>query len=239
MPFETSCPKGHRVLVDEADVGKQLACPTCSEVFAVSGPGGGGAKPAPAPPWTDLLDRQRLNHFSLLAGRPMVAIGLLLVLISRGCDGLGKRAVDRAQAKEKVAQASFNDKWDQQRTDIQRKISVLEDKESPSPEDSQTISDLKKSLADLQKNQEKAKKVFDATTLRDLSIAARDAAANNAINGYWRECLFVLASLVLAIGLLAVSWTAEGAERWVCLMMLAIITFNLYVAGVGWTPPGH
>ena len=54
------------------------------------------------------------------------------------------------------------------------------------------------------------------------------------INGYWRELFFVFAAIVLSLGLLVVSWGAEGAERWVTLMMLAIITFSLFVGGLAW-----
>ena len=46
--------------------------------------------------------------------------------------------------------------------------------------------------------------------------------------------LFVFGTIVLSFGLLIVSWTAQGAERWICLIMLAIITFSLYVGGIAW-----
>jgi hypothetical protein len=123
--------------------------------------------------------------------------------------------------------------------DFERRIAAIQDKEKPSPEDPQLLADLRKSLADLQTARQKAQKVFEEGTLRDANIAARDALANNGINAYWREIFFVFATLVLAAGLLAVSWTAQGAERWVCLIMLAIITFSVYVIGIAWTPlPG-
>ena len=51
---------------------------------------------------------------------------------------------------------------------------------------------------------------------------------------YWREWVFVLSAIVLTIGLLAVSAIAEGAERLVCLIMLAIITFSIFIGGVAW-----
>ena len=57
---------------------------------------------------------------------------------------------------------------------------------------------------------------------------------NNRINGYWREIFFVFATVILAVGLLAVSWVAEGTERMVCLIMLAILTFSIYIGGAAW-----
>jgi uncharacterized membrane protein len=68
-----------------------------------------------------------------------------------------------------------------------------------------------------------------------LDIAARTAKTDHTINGYWRELFFVFAAIVLALGLMVVSWGAEGAERWVTLMMLAIITFSLFIGGLAWT----
>ena len=83
--------------------------------------------------------------------------------------------------------------------------------------------------------EQKAQKNLEAGAWRKLGIAARDAAANNQMNAYWREIFFVFATLILAVGLLAVSWTAQGAERWVCLIMLTILTFSIYIVGMAWT----
>ncbi len=40
----------------------------------------------------------------------------------------------------------------------------------------------------------------------------------------------------LASSLLIVSWSAAGAERLICLVMLAIMTFSVYVGGMAWVP---
>ena len=49
----------------------------------------------------------------------------------------------------------------------------------------------------------------------------------------------IFASIVLASGLLVVGWNADGAERWISLVMLAIITFSVYIGGLAWGPWGH
>jgi len=69
---------------------------------------------------------------------------------------------------------------------------------------------------------------------RTLELAARDAAHRNAINAYWYEWLLLLGSISLAIGLLLVAFQGQGVERWLCLAMVAMILFSLYVGGVGW-----
>jgi hypothetical protein len=258
MSVETSCPKGHRVQVLESHCGTQVSCPVCGETFVAPALHGGpppkipphrepaAAQPAavnvqaaaaPAKRLGDMLpNAAALAPLLDMTGRPMVAVGLLLVLLARGCDNLGKRAVSRAEKKASVAQAQFEDVWEAKVTDLQRQMSELREKSSPSPEDAQKITDLQKSLSDLQKAHEKARKSFEEKTLRDLKIAARDAAADNEINGYWREMFFVFASLVLSCGLLALARTAQGAERVICLVMLTIIVFSIYIIGIAWVP---
>jgi hypothetical protein len=243
MPYEAVCPKGHRLQVTEAHFGERVACPTCGEQFVVPRPGdpapAGGHEPPPTPSGAGRTDRVAevtagMSRFSLVAGRPMVALGLILVLLSRGCDAIGKRGVDRAEMQVKLARDSFDDEWQKKNSDIADQITAIKDAKEPKPDDAEKIRKLEEQRSNLEKDQAKARKIFESGKLRSLTIAARDAAANNQVNGYWREVFFVLASILLAIGLLAVGWTAQGAERWISLIMLAIITFSLYIGGTAW-----
>ena len=236
MSYEATCPKGHRLQVTELHFGKRVDCPTCGESFVVPSPGetaplvqdvrGAGSRV--------LLGKINLSGMSLVAGRRMLALGLLLVLFTRGCDVIGNRGVDRLRQKAELITAQFADNWDQRRMDIDKKLKAIQEKESPTPEDSKLRDDLNKSLTDLLKDRRKAEETFQTTTLHDYTLAARDAAASNRIWAYWREIFFVLSTIILAMGLLVASWTAEGAERWVYLVMLAIIMFSVYIGGVAW-----
>ena len=67
-----------------------------------------------------------------------------------------------------------------------------------------------------------------------LERAARDAAHRSAMNAYWYQWLFLLGSIALVIGLLLVAFQGKGVECWICLAMVAMILFSLYVGGVGW-----
>ncbi len=164
----------------------------------------------------------------------MLAAGLILVLLARGCDLLAKRGVDSVTAQAKVAQVQFDDPWAKQISEIERKIATLEEKETPTPADTKEIQDARTSLRDVEKAKQKALRAFQATTLRDVTVAARDAESAYLISAYWREMLFVFGAIVLALGLLLVSWVAEGAERWVSLTMLAIITVSLFIGSAVW-----
>ena len=52
--------------------------------------------------------------------------------------------------------------------------------------------------------------------------------------GYWTEWIFVIGSILLMIGLILVGFTGVGPERIICLAMIAIITFSIYIGGVAW-----
>ena len=36
MPFETTCPKGHRLQVSDSHLGQRIQCPACNESFVVN-----------------------------------------------------------------------------------------------------------------------------------------------------------------------------------------------------------
>jgi lysozyme family protein len=164
----------------------------------------------------------------------MLAAGLVLALLARGCDLLAKRSTDSATAQARVAQAQFDDPWTKQVSETQSRIAALEEKENPTPADTKEIQDARASLRDLEKAKQKALRSFQNGTLRDVTVAARDAESAYLIGAYWREMFFVFGAVVLALGLLMVSWVAEGAERWVSLMMLAIITVSLFLGSAVW-----
>ena len=67
-----------------------------------------------------------------------------------------------------------------------------------------------------------------------LETAAQDAVHKNAMGAYWHEWLFLLGSICLVLGLLQIAFQGKGVEGWICLGMVAMILFSLYVGGVGW-----
>lgn len=70
--------------------------------------------------------------------------------------------------------------------------------------------------------------------IRDLQEDARSAAYSNTMNAYWFEWLFVLGSVLLVGGLVWVGFAGSGAERIICLIMIAIVTFSIYIGGTAW-----
>lgn len=241
MQYEADCPNGHRLRVTEAHFNQQIQCPTCNTSFTVPDLSNQATNEAPkidtgaAPRRAGLsMGAFDAKSFAGLVGRPMLAIGLILVLLSRGCDSIGNRGVGRAQAIAQKVRTEFQDDWDTTRTEVENAIKEIQDNDEPTPEDSEALTENQKKLANLNKDQQKARQKLERDDWRQLDIDARDAAVDNRISGYWREVFFVFATVILAIGLLVVSWIAEGTERMVCLIMLAILTFSVYIGGIAW-----
>ena len=166
MPYETTCPKGHRLQVSDAHLGQRIQCPACNESFVV--PDGSRSQP-PAPRskptrWKASPDLAAdLGRLCLLAGRPMVAIGLILVLLSKGCDTISQRGVERAGAVAAKAVKQFEDEVTTKEIAIQREIDEIAARGEIKPDDQSKPADQKKideqRKIDDQKKIEELKKV--------------------------------------------------------------------------------
>jgi hypothetical protein len=246
---EVQCPKGHRLQITEAHLGKQVRCPMCGETFAVPEgvgqtipvaiePGPPPLVPPPPGPGaqarTPAMKTALWPVNGLCVGRPLVLLGLLLVLGSRGCDALGKRAVEAARAKDSLAQTQFDDAWQEKQQKLEDQRKRLSDSGASTEESRTELSRIEEQLARLAEDRQKEKAALEKGQWRDQQIKARDATAKNQIAAYWREWAFVGGTIGLTFGLVIVSWSAQGAERWVSLIMLAIITLSIYVIG-HWT----
>ncbi len=213
MSFETTCPKGHRLQVSDSHLGQRIQCPACNESFVVPDATPPQTPYPPARPerWNVTPERaSELGRFSLLAGRPMVAIGLVLVLLSKGCDSISLHGVERAEAMAKKSVEQFDDDAKSKQLEIQRQIDEIAARGEIKPDDQKKIDDLKKRAADLAAASAKDRKLKEAGEWRELDMAAREAGRRHKIDGYWRELFFVFAAVVLSLGLLIVSWGRKG-----------------------------
>ncbi len=172
--------------------------------------------------------------FAAFLGQPLLLVGLLLVLLARGCDSLGDRYVTRVAAKAEVAEGQFQDEWDDQRQSIERRLKTIADKEEPTDEDQETVTELNDELEALDKEMQSEMETLRTGRWRELASAARDAQANNEMWSFWRECIFWLGAFAFSMGSLIVGFTGQSAERWLCLAMLAIVVFSLFVGRLSW-----
>ena len=149
-----------------------------------------------------------LSHM-LLLGRCLLAAGLVLVLFARGCDQIGARGIARTAAARRAAEQQFEDKWTENFAGRDEQIRTLKDKKDRTADDEKAIIDAEKSRTEMTetKANEKLKLGKD---WRALEADANSAQTGNAMWGYWREICFAFGSVILAMGLLVVSWNAKA-----------------------------
>jgi hypothetical protein len=164
-------------------------------------------------------------------GQPLLVAGFVLVLLTRGCDSLGDRYVARVVAKAKVAESQFQDEWEREKSILERRRVELRDLENPSPVEQSELDSVSDQLRKLDEEKQSELEDLRNGKWRGLTIAARDAEANNHMWGFWREGVFWLGTCLFSAGLLIIGFRGQGAERWMCLVMLAMIVFRLFV---GW-----
>jgi len=145
------------------------------------------------------------------AAQAILMLGLVLVLAARGCDSLGARNVVRLTAKLAQEQQTFNAK--------------LADELAAEP-DAAKQAKLRES-----QTQQKAAQGKVWTTMQN---AVNEASSANLIWGYWREMMFVVGTILLSLGLMAVAFVGQGVERYLSFGLLAIIVFSIYIGGAAW-----
>lgn len=164
-------------------------------------------------------------------GYPCLVAGFLLVIGAKGCDSLGNRWASRLSANSQMAEDKFDYRYMQQINSLQVRIDDLNASDDPNRE---KISELNKQISDLNSDRTKERQRLMKTTWFKLNAAAKTARANNQAWGFYRELGFVFGSMVLSVGLLVLGITGTTSEQWTCLIMLAIITFSIYIGGFAW-----
>lgn len=189
---------------------------------------GSAAAPIPIEP---------LLRWGRTIGQPLLIVGFVLVLWSKGCDTVGDHRVARAAALAESAPRQFKYEFETRRLRLVNEREQLEDKKEPSTSDLERLREIDDRLGELQNEMDDEQKALTRGRWRELQYAADNASASNRMWAYWREMFFVFGSMLLSIGLLAVAFTGQTSERWVCLIMLAIIAFSIFIGGVAWTGP--
>jgi hypothetical protein len=154
-------------------------------------------------------------------------VGLVLVLTARGCDGLALRNIAGLKAKLELAQNALKDEEYADSHSLEQQVADT------------GLTQAKRDAAakDLEKVRDKYAKVREersAGEWHNLTTAARDAMANSQYWGYWREVVFVVGTILLAVGLIALMLFGLNVERYLAFGMLAIIVFSVYIGGTAW-----
>ena len=165
-------------------------------------------------------------------GYPCLIIGFLLVISGKGCDSLGSRWAKGTMVAADLAKNQFEANYAAKENALQSQINDLNKSDNPNLE---RIKTLNGNISDLNKKRNEERRELQATTWSTLNNNASMAMDRYYAWGFMRESIFVFGSMVLSVGLLVVGITGVGSEKWVCLIMLAIITFSIYVGGFAWS----
>lgn len=187
-------------------------------------------------------------------GKILLLLGLVMVLFSRGCSTLAGRAKSRANAKFELLQNEFADKQAAKRADVDETIAELNDSRTDlrsqlvAARDRESRDEIQKQLTEVDKKhaeERKSLRKIESDSLkeqrrlqrgqwREQYESARDSSLYRNTGSLWREWFFVIGTIILSVGLLTVGFTGQGSERTICLIMIAIITFSLYIGGAAW-----
>ncbi len=248
----TVCPSGHRLQVPDDALGQVIRCPSCQSSFMAAAapnegyssdpfaPGGGSGSPTARSRGSKSSNKSQETKLNNFVGKPLLFLGLFIVILGKGCDGLGLRYVARAQALHKQAIMDFENKWADEYTEIDKKIRVYNEK-IREEKDFKKQDDLRKKVREFQEdrselqdeqNDERYEKETDEW--KPLRINALNASNGYRMSFYWYKWIDILGTIVLLGGLILVAFTGQGGDRWISLVMIGIITFSLYVVGTGW-----
>ena len=265
--MEAICPNGHRVDVLSSDIGQEIRCPTCQQLFVVSStsstPGSttgatsreavGGASYRPtmdsdrSEPATRhrasgdrLVDRWNLDVLerSRPLGQIFLLLGLFLALLARGWDDVADSHAQSARYHTQNAMDEWNDRWEDRLARVTEEQRSIRAQEELTEDDRVRLDELANELRDLESERERDRRK-QLERWSDLERNARETESENRIAKPWREGVFVFGSILFALGLLVIGFTTEGPVRWFCLVLLAIIVFSLYLGGIDWMEAGR
>ncbi len=194
--------------------------------------GSSTTKPTPTRPSSTLdLDVASLIYS---VGRTLVVLGVLIVLMSRGCDSLGGRKVVRLQAIAESAETDFQRNWDREKALFEDERTALNDNRARKPAEQDRLQRLPELIATLDRDKSDEQRTLRRGRWLSYQIAAEQAEVDNRMWAYWRQLGFLFGTMVLAVGLLFVTPTSEGPERWISLAMLTVILYSVYASNSVW-----
>ena len=137
-----------------------------------------------APVITPKRPKVSLGSFTDMAakfGRPMMAVGLVLVLLSRGCDVIGERGVEKARANVASASLKATAGYDKDIRRYDQKIKNLKKAEKP---DTKAIDDAKDSRReDRSRRRTRRMEKFQTETLPRLAVRGVDGVVEQRVVG--------------------------------------------------------
>lgn len=153
--------------------------------------------------------------------------GMLMVVLSRGCDTLGERYATRMQSIAAASPRQFEEQWDQERIRLDRALAAL----GTSSELQSERESLEQQQGQLDDNMEALKAELSESVWRNQATAAQLARDSHQQWGFWREVVVFAGTLILTLGSLAVGIQGTGPERWISIAMLGVVGASALFGG--------
>ncbi len=170
-----------------------------------------------------------LNQWGGRYARFCVLLGLLTVVVGRGCDSFGEKYAKRQQVLVELAKANTDKSYRQRRSEIQSRIDELQRKPVATALDQQSMVKFQEQLLKADREFAEQQSLLTRTTWLDLDNKSRSASSEHVAWQPFYELITVFGSIVLAYGLLCVAFTGEPIERWGCWILLGVLLASLFL----------
>lgn len=168
------------------------------------------------------------------ATRLLVAGSFLLVLLSRGCDGLATRNVARLKGIAAATEARFEAGWAAKMSDLEAEQHTLTNKENLAAEERQRLTAVNDELTTLTAERDSERQRLRASDWQEHSLRADTEEADQMAWSFWWQVVFLFGTVALSVGLFGVAMSADGPERWVSLALLGVILYSIYTGSSVW-----
>jgi hypothetical protein len=170
------------------------------------------------------------------AGQWLVLFGLAAVLSAKGCDATFARRAASLDARAERTRLEAEYDYDREEARLNNRLEKIRNTPAAdrSPADNEELESLQEELSDLAEARRQEMQELRSGRLMQYEFAARRAKISLREWGLHTERLFSFGTLLFGAGLLIVGFTGTSAHRWLCLAMLAILIFSIYVGGLAW-----
>jgi len=166
---------------------------------------------------------------------PLLILGLVLIVLSRGCDNISVAGTAVDRAKLRIAQSNFEYDTQSKLLPLQQQLQdVQRDTKLEAEARDKKLKEINDKLDKAQKQARTDKKELEAGKWRKLEYKSGTARNRSARGFYWRQWIFLFGSIALVVGLAVISGAGVGSERWAAMTLLGIVLVSIYLGGLAW-----
>ena len=159
--------------MSDSHLGQRIQCPACNESFVV--PNGSQVR-APRTPnrgWAVSPETAPICQAARWIGRPLVAVGLLLALLSKGCDAIDLRNATRASAVAQTTVEQFDEDVRAKKLALQNDARNVSGRDEAKADERKRVEELRRKIADYDALTSKDRGSKEAGEWYELQTAAR------------------------------------------------------------------